>query len=88
MIKILISIFNSLFFFALTLVFSQNWAAASLVAAAVWLVTFFALCLIHMAHSGNNVHIEKDRNQSVHKGFQIISQGAKNKDYLKIPARR
>ncbi len=55
MIKILISIFNSLLFFALTLVFSQNWAAASLVAVAVWLVTFFALCIATMAYCGESV---------------------------------
>ncbi len=88
MTKILISIFNSLFFFALTVVFTHNWAVASLVAAAVWLVTFFALCLAAMAHTGDDLHVEKDRQLTMQKGFQLISQDTKPKDYLKIPMHR
>ncbi len=54
MVIILISIFNSLFFFALTLLIAQNWAVASLVAVMVWFITFLALCLSTMAHRGND----------------------------------
>ncbi len=55
MMQILISIFNSLLFFAITLVFDHHWAVASLVAVGVWLITFMALCLVAMAHRGDNI---------------------------------
>jgi hypothetical protein len=88
MIKILISIFNSIFFFVITLAFDQNWAVASLVAVAVWLITFYALCLAAMAHMSSNVLCDRDRLQALRDSFQLISQGAENKDYLKIPAQK
>ncbi len=60
MVKILISILNSLFFSGITLAFDQNWAVSGLVAVAVWLITLLALCLTTMAHRGDYVLFSKN----------------------------
>ncbi len=78
MIKILIALFNSLFFFGLIFVFVQNWVIAGVVAGAVCLITFFAMCLATMSHNSDNVLAIRDLHQKAYQdGPQFVSQGAR-----------
>ncbi len=84
MIKILIALFNSLFFFALILLFVQNWAIAGIVGGVVWLVTFFALCLSTMSHNSNVLDVRDLHYQSFQDTHPFVPQGARSKSYSPV----
>jgi hypothetical protein len=50
MAQLLIALFLSLFFFGATLVITQNWVAAILVAVFTWFFSFLGLCFVAIAH--------------------------------------
>ncbi len=88
MVRILISLFNSIFFSALSLIFFHNWLITGLVAAAVWSITFFALCLATMAQRGNNVQSEINLTQSSEEITKPVSRAVEIKHKLPVPAKR
>ncbi len=81
MIKILISLFNSFFFFALFWLIFRSWAVAGIVAGVVWITTLFALSLATMSHYPNVPNIKNQPLQTNQDSFQLISQGAGSRDY-------
>ncbi len=88
MIKILIALFNSLFFFGFTFVFVQNWVVPGIVAGVVWLVTFFALCLSTMSHNSNILDIRDLPYQSYQESHAFIPQGARGRSFSPIAAQK
>ncbi len=88
MIRILVSIFNSLFFFTLAIVFFQNGVIAGLVAVFVGSITFFAICLAAMAHRSNNVRCESENPQSREDSSQFYPHVFEKRGDLVASAKR
>ncbi len=88
MVKILISIFNSLFFSTLVAVFTRNLVIAGLVAVFVCFITLFSLCLATMAHRSNNVSCESENPQSREDSSQFYPRVIIKRGNLVISAKR
>ncbi len=81
MIKILITVFNSLFFFAIIFIFFQNLVVASIVFGTVCLITFFALSLATVAHNSNNLPAVRDHYlQPYQDSYQSVNLSVKGRD--------
>ncbi len=88
MLKILIAFFNSLFFFALTVVFIGNLVIAGFVAIFVCIITIFSLCLATMAHRSNSMRYKTEHPQSSEDSSQLISHVFEERSNLAVSAKR
>ncbi len=84
MIKILISLFNSLFFLGMFMLIFRNWAVAGIVGGVAMLITLGALCLSTMSHRSDILDVRDRPQPSYQDSFGYIPHGARSRDYSLI----